>query len=358
LPPDSAAAGGTVNVVRGAWVAKYDPTRAEREQLLDPMDRSVEHSDVFADFSWANPGKAIGEPWIHSWLMRGARGGIASMDIGDLVFPVRTAWKKTDCGWLQRRTVVGVWFVDATASWPEEDMEGGIVWYSEAACFPLRRFDFPVPIEATADIDQQFDAVNAFHDRSRKALIELTSTEALAIVRACGLPAAVLAVPDPNELAPILSGLDLGPPTVVRQRIRDGARASAHRASVEKAARDVVVACLHRVRMGVVSTEKKKGLGSDLWARAIEADNTVTDVRIELKGLSGSDPWRAHLTQSQVDEAQKDNGSGGWWLVIVTRALRADRKEYWLTSDEAARVFTVATGDGQFTADHNVTMRI
>jgi len=110
--------------------------------------------------------------------------------------------------------------------------------------------------------------------------------------------------------------------------------------------------------MGVVSTEKKKGLGSDLWARAIEADNTVTDVRIELKGLSGSDPWRAHLTQSQVDEAQKDNGSGGWWLVIVTRALRADRKEYWLTSDEAARVFTVATGDGQFTADHNVTMRI
>ena len=338
--------------------AKYNPTRAEREQLLDPMDRSVEHSDVFADFSWADPGKAIGEPWIHSWLIRGGRGGIASMDIGDLVFPVRTAWKKTDCGWLQRRTVVGVWFVDATASWPEEDIYGRSVWYSEAACFPLRRFDFPVPVDATAVIDQQFYAVNAFHDRSRKALIELTAKEALAIARACGLPASVLTEPDPIRLVPILSGLDLGPPTVVRRRILDGARASAHRRSVEKAARDVVVAGLHRVRMGVVSTEMEKGLGSDLWAQAIEADNTVTDVRIEVKGLSGGDPWQARLTRSEVMAARADNGSGRWWLVIVTWALRSDRKEHWLTSDEAAQVFTVATGDGHFTSDRNVTRRI
>lgn len=358
MPPDPAATGGTVKVVRGAWVAKYDPTRAEREKLLGPMEQLVEHSDVYADFSWADPGKAIGEAWIHSWLMRGAGRGIASMDIGDLVFPVRTGWMKTDGGWLQRRTIVGVWFVDATATWPEEDANGRTAWYSEAACFPLRRFDFPVPVEATADIDQAFDKVRAFHDRSRQALIELTVNEALAVARACGLPASVLTDPDPNQLAPVLVGLDLGPPTVVRKRILDGARAAAHRSSVEKAARDVIVARLRGVRMGVVSTEKERGLGSDLWTRAIEADGTVTDVRIEVKGLAGSNPWQARLTQSEVAAARADNGNGGWWLAIVTRALRPDRMERWLTSEEAARVFTLAAGHGHFTADRVVATTI
>jgi hypothetical protein len=62
----------------------------------------------------------------------------------------------------------------------------------EAACFPLRRFDFPVPIEATADIDRAFDGVDPFHDRSRKALVQLADDEALAVTRACGLPAGIL----------------------------------------------------------------------------------------------------------------------------------------------------------------------
>jgi hypothetical protein len=342
-------------MVRGAWVAKYDPTHADREKQLDPVDRRFGRSDVYADYSWADPGRALGEPWIHSWLMRGAVAGIAKMDVGDLVFPVRTSWKTTDSGWLQRRTIIGVWFVEATATWPERNANGAIAWYGLAACFPLRRFDFPVPIEATGDIDQAFDAVAAFHDRSRKALIELTADEALAVARACGQPAAVLNEPDPDRLAPIVAGLDLGPPTVVRKRILEGARAAAHRSSVEKAARDVVVAGLRRARMGVVSTESRRGLGSDLWARAIEANGSVTEVRIEVKGLSGREPWRARLTQSEVDAARSDNGLGRWWLAIVTRALRADRKQHWLTGSEAARVFTVPTGDGHFTADVTAT---
>lgn len=338
-------------MVRRAWVAKYDPARAEREKRLPAAQRSVERSDVFADYSWGDPGLAVGEPWINSWLMRGAPAGIASMDIGDLVFAARTGWKQTDSGWLQRRTIVGVWFVDSTATWPEYDVNGRMAWYSEAACFPLRRFDFPVPVEATSDIDQAFDDVPAFHDRSRKALIELTADGALAVVRACGLPAAVLTEPDPDRLAPLLINLDLGPPTVVRKRILDGARASAHRSSVEKAARDVVVGGLRRVRMGVVSTEAKRGLGSDLWARCKEANGDIVDFRIEVKGLSGSNPWQARLTKSEVFAARTDNGKGGWWLAIVTRALRPDRKERWLTSDETARVFTISTKDGHYTAD-------
>src|SRR5262245_56426040 len=102
--------------------------------------------------------------------MRGAGSAIATMNIGDLVFAVRTPWMPDDVGWLQRRTIVGLWFVDATSTWPEYDANGRVAWLSDAAFFPLRRFDFPVPIEATGDIDASFDGVQAFHDRSRQAV--------------------------------------------------------------------------------------------------------------------------------------------------------------------------------------------
>jgi hypothetical protein len=146
------------------------------------------------------------------------RGGdqIQSMDIGDLVFPTRTSWRRTDVGWLARRTVVGVWWVDAVAIGPTS-VNGKRIWDSIATCFPLRRFDFPVPVNATRDIDQAFD-IAAFRDRSRKALLQLDVPDALAVVRACGLPAEVLTEPDPDHLAPLIAALDLGPPTVVRKR--------------------------------------------------------------------------------------------------------------------------------------------
>lgn len=358
LPPAPGAVGGVLKIVRGAWIAKYNPTRAERERHLDPSDRTVDRSDVFSDFSWADPGRAIGDPWIHSWRMRGAGSAIPSMDIGDLVFAVRTAWMARDVGWLHRRTIVGVWFVEATATWPVYSASGRLAWLSEAASFPLRRFDFPVPVKATSDIDGSFDSVQAFHDRSRKAVIQLTPSETLAVARACGLPAAVLTEPDPDRLAPIVAGLELGPPMVVRRRILAGARAAAHRSAVEKAARDVVVGGLRRARFGVVSTEKERGLGSDLWARAIESTGGATELRIEVKGLSGSSPWNARLTPSELAAATADRGKGSWWLAIVTRALRPDRTERWLSSSEVVSVFTVSTPDGHYAADPSVRKRL
>lgn len=353
LPPAPNAAGGAISPVRRAWIAKYDPRRAEREKHLDPLERTVDNSDVFHDFTWDRPDVAISEPWIHSWLMRGAGGGIARMDLGDLVLPLRSGWMSNDGGWLRRRTVVGVWSVESIATWPGVGADGRKTWRSEAACLPLRRFDFPVPIKETSDIDLSFDYVAAFHDRSRQALIQLSPDEAIAVVRACGLPAETLTEPDEIQLIKILQGLDLGPSTVVRKRILDGVRASAHRASVEKAARDLVVGELRRANFGVVSTETKRGLGSDLWARAIEADGRLTQVRVEVKGLSGSDPWRASLTRSEVEAARASIGSAGWQLAVVTRALRSDRRRFWFSADEVASIWTAATSDGHFTADRN-----
>jgi hypothetical protein len=351
LPAAPDATGGTVNPMRIAWVAKYDPLRATREKALPPAQRTVSQSDVFTDYSWGDPDLALDEPWIKSWLMRGAPAAIAGMRSGDLVFATRTQWKAADNGWLKRRTIVGVWCVDSTVTWPEADADGRISYPSQAICFPLRRFDFPVPIKATSDMDKAFDDVQAFHDTSQVAVIELSAAEALAVVRACGMPAEALTEPNPNQLAPLLRNLDLGPPTVVRKRILEGARAAAHRFSVERAARDVAVGALRRVRMAVVSTEREPGLGSDLWARCTEADGTEADVRIEVKGLSGSNPWQARLTKSERLAAIADAGRGGWFLVIVNRALRKDRNQRWLSSTEAASVFTVPNGAGHYAAD-------
>ena len=54
LPPAQGAKGGVVTAVRGAWIAKHDPTRAVRERRKG-RNRSVYHSDVYADVDWANP---------------------------------------------------------------------------------------------------------------------------------------------------------------------------------------------------------------------------------------------------------------------------------------------------------------
>lgn len=265
LPPTADATGGRVPVVRNTWLAKYDPRRAERERQKPARDRQVNRSDVWQDFAWGDPGRALGEPWVCSWLMRGAGNAIGHMSPGDLVFVTRTGWRGADVAWLHRRTIVGLWWVESTSTWPETDAAGRLRWFSEAACFPIRRFDFPVPVNATRDIDRAFAGVATFSDMSRQALAPLAPPEALAVARACGLPAMVLSEPDPDRLAPMCAGLDLGPPTAVRQRILDGARAVAHRSAVEGAARDVAVAALRRHRLAVVSTERERGIGSDLW---------------------------------------------------------------------------------------------
>lgn len=88
------------------------------------------------------------------------------------------------------------------------------------------------------------------------------------------VPAAMLSEPDPDRLAPLAAQLDLGPPTVVRKRILDGARAVAHRDAVEASARDVAVEALRKQRFGVGSTQEFRGVGSDLWARGREPDGS------------------------------------------------------------------------------------
>lgn len=352
LPPAGNAAGGRITPARRAWVAKYDPRRA----LTDP---DIDYSDVYRDFTWGDPATAIQEPWIDTLLMRGVLEVAPEVHFGDVVFAMRTQWldSDTDSPWLRRRCLVGLWFVEAITSYPAWHGSSGPRIEYEIACQPIRRFDFPVPVEATSDQDHEFADAQAFRDRARRSFLGINSQEAVAVTRNCGLPVEVLTEPDPDRLTAIVANLDLGPPTTVRRRILEGARGAAHRKSVEASARDVAVAALNHEGFGVVSTEKQRGLGSDLWAKAIEHDNTETDIRVEVKGLSGKDPWAAHLTWSEIDAAQKGRGSNDWWLVIVTKALRKDRKAMWLTADQVAAIF-VEERSGHYTADRKVAAQL
>ena len=171
------------------------------------------------------------------------------------------------------------------------------------------------------------------------------------MTRACGLPAQLLTEPDPDRLAPITAGLPLGPPTHVHQRIVAGAKSSAHRRSVESAGRDLVVMALRSGRFGSVSTENKRGLGSDIWAQAAEPDGSVTQVRVEVKGLTGPDSADAVLTDSELREAKLHSGGTYWWLAIVVRALRDDRALTWVDAADAAAIWSVPDGPGRWRAD-------
>ncbi len=351
-PPAPGATGGTIKLARRAWVAKYDPTRAEREKLLDPMDRKVGHSDVYFDPSWGDPAKALEEPWIHSPLMRGAAEALPDVAFGDLIFLMRTDYLSGDPVLLKRNSIIGVWWFEARIDDWYYDDAGRVRWYMSGATFPLRRFNFPVPISATGDVDADFFKVAAFRDRSRASFLPLSPDEAVAVTRACGLPAGILTQPDPDRLAAIVSGLDLGPPTMVRRRILEGARGSAHRTSVEKAAVDVALRELHRARFSVVSTENRRGVGSDLWARSVDAAGDTISARVEVKGLSGASWLAARLTRSEREAALADAGGDGWWLLIVTRALSKAHEQHWLSSAEAARVFSTPIESGAiFVAD-------
>ena len=354
LPPAPDATGGTIKLVRSAWIAKFDPTLAIREKQKPPAERKVRQSDpVHVD--WGDPIAQLQWPWIHSHLMKGATAGIPALYFGDLIFVERTLHLPGDRPLLARPCLVGLWWFEMRADRWFRDHHGKKRWVLSAATFPLRLFNFPVPVKEMGQVDAKFQAVAAFRDRGRNTFLPLSADEAVVITRACGLPATILTEPDPDRLAAIVAGGKFGPPQLVQQRILDGAHGVAHRDSVEKAARDVAIDALRKANFHVISTEDERGSGSDLWAKAIEGDNSVLDLHVEAKGLSGHDPWATHLTWRQREEAVADGGKGAWRLLILINALNARRKERWLSSEEAARVFCVPERGGSvYSADRSV----
>jgi hypothetical protein len=361
LPPADDAVGGDVEVVRGAWVAKFNPKRAQKEAHRSAADRDVVSSDVWRDYEWGDPCRAMMEPWIHSWLMHRSEDGLKVANRGDLVFVMRTEHLTGDVPWLARRTIVGLWWIESTTSWRAVDGRGNVKDYISATGFPVRRFNFPVPVVEMGQADQDFNGISALRDRSRGTFIELDPTEALHMARSCGLPASVLTENDPDQLAPLCAGLDLGPPWEVRQRILLGAKAVDHRKRVEALARNVAVKALVQEEFGVVSTELERGAdgpGADLLARCYEADGTLTKVHVEVKGLSKSDPWAASLTKHERRAAVEDGGVGKWWMLIVTHALHQDPKVLWLTSEEAVEIFSKEKeSHGKWVADRTKPLR-
>jgi hypothetical protein len=362
LPPADDAVGGSVEVVRGAWVAKFNPKRAQKEVHRPAADRDVVSSDAWRDYKWGDPSQAMKEPWINSWLMQRSEDGLKVANRGDLVFVMRTEHLTDDLPQLARRTIVGLWWIESITSWREVDGKGKATDYMSATGFPVRRFNFPVPVVETGQADQDFNGIAALRDRSRGTFIELDPTEALHMARACGLPASVLTESDPDRLAPQCVGLDLGPSWAVRQRILDGAKAADHRKRVEALARNAAVNALVQQGFGVVSTELERGAdgpGADLLARCYESDGTFTKVHVEVKGLSGPDPWAASLTKHERRAAVEDGGAGKWWMLIVTDAQHSpNHKELWLTSEEAVVIFSKEKeSHGKWVADRTKPLR-
>lgn len=137
LPPSDDAVGGVVPVVRSGFIAKYDPDHPGRGTDFDS-------TDPFWEYDWINPAGAIDGPWLvprHRGLRKIIDGG--SLHPGDLVFLLRTKGlpgERESHPSLARRTLVGVCWAELVGSYfPEVDGPG-------ATLFPIRRFNFPVPV--------------------------------------------------------------------------------------------------------------------------------------------------------------------------------------------------------------------
>lgn len=345
--PADDAHSGRIPIARSGWIAKFRPNAVNPEYDFG-------ETDVFWKFPWNDVPAALDGAWIGPWL-RGAQkalrttskpSGAPVMQPGDLVFLMRTDHANEDPAQLRRLSIVGVTWVESTAS-HFENSHGALIAKPNAILFPLRRFDFPVPIKETRAADPGFNGVRALSDTSRLGLIPLALDELMAVTRACGLPAGILAEVDPNQLVSHVLGMDCGPPQKVRRRILEGARAVDHRDHVEHAARSTVVRALTRAGMGVRSVESCRGAsgyGADLVADCVEGSARRRRF-FEVKGLSGSNPLSASITRHQKDFAEKARGTDAWWLVIVTNALHQPDQAIWLSADDVLAIFT-QTRDG------------
>ena len=105
-----------MEVVRGAWVAKFNPKRAQKEAHRPAANRDVVASDVWWDYKWADPSQAMMEPWIHSWLMHLSEDGLRVVNRGDLVLVMRTEHLTNDVPQLARRTIGGLRWLESISS--------------------------------------------------------------------------------------------------------------------------------------------------------------------------------------------------------------------------------------------------
>lgn len=356
LHPDPHAFGGTAEIVRSGFVAKYDPNHRDRGTDFSATDPCWE-------FPWRRPKEALDGPWVrprHKGLQRSFDAG--SVLHGDLVFLFRTGGRRPNEGkshtWLNRKTIVGLCWAESVLT---DDPDGG---GPAITLFPIRLFNFPVPIKQTGQQDSSFEAVYAFRDRARLGFLELSPHELLTVTRDCGLPVDILTEPDPNLLAPLGQGLDLGPPDVVRRRILEGARAQDHRDRVERRAVTHVVRRLRSRRWGVADTQKIRGAegpGADLWVNAEDKkDGNASSHRIEVKGTAGSKPWGVRLTKNEREAARRAiQGGDSWWLVVVTDVLHDKPAETWFSASSTLAVFSIADRSGEvFSADRGAANRL
>ena len=142
LPPAPDATGGTIKLVRSAWIAKFDPTLAIRERKKPAAQRKVRRSDPVG-VDWADPIAQLQWPWIHSHLMKGATKGIPGLDFGDVIFVMRTLHLPGDRPLLARPCLVGVWWFEARADNWFRDQHGRQRWVltrrrSHCACSTSR----------------------------------------------------------------------------------------------------------------------------------------------------------------------------------------------------------------------------
>ena len=316
-------------VRRAAWIARFNPGLS-----LGP-NAVFDDSDPMSFYSWGDPRNALtwaqlsGEPCRtsqakpHSGSHRTVVNLIADVAVGDLVFVLRTP--PTDInkksvpdplGWRRQAHLVGVWWVEAKASYPSVDG-----WtYPLAYCVPLVLFDEPVPVAMAREWVPELSSVTGLSLPG--GIKSVTEGQAAVLAGACSLPMEIFTVDNADlpALATALRSLDTGPVQPMRRYMVDADARYERTRDIELAAMVAVKDLYLSQGYAVADVSRSRRIGYDLAVGHPSCESIV--MQVEVKGTDKATDAGVMLTSHEFDAARQsiDARNQRWWMYTVTKA--------------------------------------
>lgn len=331
-----------MQVRRTSWLARFNPGLS-----LGP-DAVFDESDPMTFYPWEDPMRALtwaqlsGEPYRtsqaepYSGAHRTVVNLIADVAVGDLVFVLRTP--PTDInkksmpdplGWRRQAHLVGVWWVEAKASYPSID--GWI--YPLAYCAPLVLLDEPVPVSMAREWVPELSDVSGL--RVPGGIKSVTEGQAAVLAAACSLPTEILTVDNADlpALATALRSLDTGPVQPLRRYLADATARYERTRDIELAAMVAVKDLYLNKGFAVADVSRSRRIGYDLAVGHPSCESVV--MQVEVKGTDKASDTGVMITSHEFEAAREsiDARNRRWWLYTVTKARHPNHRHLTVYSD-------------------------
>ena len=323
-------------VRRVAWLARFNPGLSVGPTAV------FDDSDPISFYSWNDPVAALewaqlsGEPYRtsqaepYSRAHRTVANLIEDVAVGDLVFILRTPPTDVDGKslpdprqWRRQAHLVGVWWVEAKASYPHVDG-----WtYPLAYCVPLVLFDEPVPVAMAREWVPELASVTGLSLPG--GIKSITEGQAAVLAAACSLPMEIFTIDNADlpALAAALRGLDTGPVRPMRQYMVSAAARYERTRDIELAAMVAVKDLYLSNGYAVADVSRSRRIGYDLAIGHPFCEDIV--MQIEVKGTDKATDRGVMITSHEFEAARQsiDATDQRWWLYTATKARHLNHRQ-------------------------------